>query len=142
MLVHGVNVVCAQHNGKHGGLTVAWATQVATECILICVGKQSATRELILNSGVFGLSVLAQEQADIARAFGKRSSRDVNKFEGVGWHTAETGSPLLDDCAMTLDCRVTAVHDHDDSKLIIGRIVVAEQLRADYEPLVYKEADY
>jgi len=142
MLVHGVYVVCAQHDGKRGGLTVAWATQVATDCILISVGKQSATRDLIINSGVFGLSVLTHEQVDVARSFGKQSSRDVDKFKGVCWHTAETGSPLLDDCAITLDCRVKAVFDHDDAKLIIGRILVAEQLLSDYEPLVYREEDY
>jgi hypothetical protein len=28
MLAHGVNVVCAQHEGELGGLAVAWATQV------------------------------------------------------------------------------------------------------------------
>lgn len=42
MLAHGVNVVCAEHEGKRGGL--AWAIQLATDTILICVGRQSATR--------------------------------------------------------------------------------------------------
>ena len=142
MLAHGVNIVCAQHEGRQGGLAVAWATQVGTDGILICVGEQSATRELILGSRAFGLSVLAREQVDVARAFGRRSSRRVDKFQGVGYHTAETGSPLLDDCALTLDCRVEAVHDREDAKLIVGRIVAAERLREDYEPLIYREEDY
>lgn len=142
MLAHGVNVVCAQHEGKRGGLAVAWATQVATDRILICVGKQSATRELILGSRAFGLSVLAREQVEVARAFGRRSSRRVDKFEGVGYHTAKTGSPLLNDCAATFDCRVEAVHDHGDEKLIVGRIVAAERLQEEYEPLIYREEDY
>ena len=50
MLTHGVYIVCAQFSGRRGGLAVAWAMQVATERILICVGKQSATRELIIGS--------------------------------------------------------------------------------------------
>jgi flavin reductase (DIM6/NTAB) family NADH-FMN oxidoreductase RutF len=142
MLAHGVNVVCAQHGGKRGGLTVAWATQVAKDRILICVGKQSATRELILGSGAFGLSVLARGQVDVAHAFGRRSGRSVDKLEGVGYHVAETGSPLLDDCAATFDCQVEAMHDHGNLKLIIGRIVAAERLRDAYEPLLYREEDY
>lgn len=142
MLAHGVNVVCAQHEGKRGGLAVAWATQLATDTILICVGKQSATRELILGSQAFGLSVLARGQVDVARSFGTRSSRKVDKFEGLGYHTAETASPLLDDCAATFDCKVEAVHDQGNAKLIIGRIVAAERLREDYEPLIYREEDY
>lgn len=142
MLAHGVNVVCAQHEGKRGGLAVAWATQVAKDRVLICVGKQSATRELILGSRAFGLSVLGQEQVDVARAFGRRSSRRVDKFEEVGYHTAETGSPLLDDCAVTLDCRVESVYDEGSQKLIIGRVVSAEGQREEYEPLIYREEDY
>jgi len=142
MLTHGVYIVCAQHEGKQGGLAVAWATQVATDHLLICVGSQSATRELILASKAFGLSVLTREQREPARAFGKQSSRTVNKFAGVGYHTAKTGSPLLNECAAAFDCEVVAVHDAGSEKLIIGKIVAAERLRETYEPLIYREEDY
>jgi flavin reductase (DIM6/NTAB) family NADH-FMN oxidoreductase RutF len=142
MLAHGVTVVCAQHEGRRGGLAVAWATQVATNRLLICVGKQSATRELILASGAFGLSVLTVDQVDIARAFGTSSSRRVDKLDGVGHHTLATGSPILDDGAVGLDCRVETVFDLHDEKLIIGEVVAAERLKDDYEPLVYREEDY
>lgn len=142
MLTHGVNIVCAQHEGKQGGLAVAWATQVAADRFLICVGKQSATRQLILASGAFGLSVLTREQVEVARWFGRRSSRDVDKFASVGYHTAATGSPLLDECAATFDCTVETVFDLHDEKLIIGKIVAAECLQEVYEPLVYHEEDY
>ena len=142
MLTHGVYVVCADHQGRRGGLALAWATQVGTDTILICVGKQSATRKLILDSGAFGLSALAQDQVDVARLFGRHSSPEVNKFENMAYHTAVTGSPLLDDCGLALDCRVQDVHDLDTKKLIVGRIEAAEQLRDVYEPLVYHEEDY
>lgn len=142
MLNHGVNIVCAEHEGKRGGLAVAWATQVAIDQILICVGAQSATRELILASQAFGVSVLAREQLDIARVFGIQSSRSVDKFENVGYHTAETGSPLLDDCATALDCTVEVVHDLGTEKLIIGKVVAAEHPKEEYEPLIYREEDY
>lgn len=142
MLTHGVYVVAAQHGDKRGGLAVAWATQVSTDRILICVGSQSATRELILASQAFGLSVLTREQLDVARVFGTRSSRNVDKFEGIGYHTAESGSPLLDDCAATFDCRVEVVYDLDREKLIVGRIVAAERLQEAYQPLIYHQEDY
>ena len=142
MLAHGVNVVCARHEGRHGGLAVAWATQVGVDRVLICVGSQSATRELILSSGAFGLSVLRNDQRDLARAFGTRSSRDVDKLEEISYHTAQTGSPLLDDCAMALDCLVETVHERGDAKLIVGRIVAAERRSEQYEALIYRQEDY
>jgi flavin reductase (DIM6/NTAB) family NADH-FMN oxidoreductase RutF len=142
MLTHGVYAVCAQHENQVAGLAVAWAMQVGTDQILICIGGQSATREMILASGAFGLSALRHDQVALARAFGRQSSRDVDKFAGLGYHAAETGSPLLDDCGATFDCRVEAIYDHGSQKLIVGRIVAAEMRQEGYEPLIYSEGDY
>ena len=142
MLNHGVNVVTAEHEGKRGGLAVAWATQVATERVLICVGAQSATRELILASNAFAVNVLRRDQLDLARRFGGRHSNEVDKFEGLHIHVAETGAPLLDDCAVSLDCEVQDVYGEGPEKLIIGRVVAAEFHGTDYEPLIYRESDY
>ena len=142
MLTHGVYVVCAQHKGQRRGLAVAWATQVGTDRILICVGKQSATREWILTSQAFGLSVLTREQIDVARTFGRRSSRHTDKYAAIGCHTAVTNSPLLDECAAAFDCKVVDVYDHGSQKLIVGQIVAAERRTEVYEPLIYREEDY
>jgi len=142
MLAHGVNVVCAEHGEKRGGLAIAWATQVGTERVLICVGSQSRTRGIILESGAFGVSVLAADQIETARLFGRTSGKETDKFDGLAWHAGETGSPLLDDCITTLDCRVEEVHDRGEAKLIIGRIVSAERRRETCVPLVYREEDY
>jgi flavin reductase (DIM6/NTAB) family NADH-FMN oxidoreductase RutF len=142
MLTHGVYVVAAEHEGKHGGLAVAWATQVGKDRILICIGQQSYTRELILASKAFGMSALTKEQLPIARTFGSHSSRKVDKFAGISFHAAQTGSPLLDDCAAWWDCRVMATYDLGTQKLIVGQIVAAERLKQEYEPLIYREEDY
>jgi flavin reductase (DIM6/NTAB) family NADH-FMN oxidoreductase RutF len=142
MLAHGVNVVCATHEGRRAGLAVAWATQVGVGHVLICVGAQSATRELIIASQAFGLSVLARDQLEVARAFGRQSSRTVDKLADTAYHTAQTGSPLLDDCVVALDCRVVQIHDWNQEKLIIGQVVAAERHREDAQPLVYCQDDY
>jgi flavin reductase (DIM6/NTAB) family NADH-FMN oxidoreductase RutF len=142
MVASGVNIVTAAHEGKRGGLAVAWATQVAKGHVLICVGKQSATRELILTSKAFGLSALREDQLELSRLFGSKSSRDVDKFAGLATHTLETGSPLLDDCGRRLDCRVEEVYDRGHGKLIVGRVVAAELTEQRFEPLIYREEDY
>jgi flavin reductase (DIM6/NTAB) family NADH-FMN oxidoreductase RutF len=79
---------------------------------------------------------------ELARRFGRRSSPPLDKYEGIGYHTAATGSPLLDECALTLDCRVTDVFDLGTKKLIIGRIEAAQRLRTEFDPLIYREEDY
>ena len=142
MLTHGVNVVAAEHQGRRGGLAVAWASQIGTDHVLICVGRQSFTRELILASGAFGLSVLARDQLEVSKTFGTQSSRKVDKFKGLAFHTGQTRSPLLDDCALTLDCTVEEVYDRGGGKLIVGKVLAAERVRESFEPLIYREEDY
>ncbi len=142
MIAHGVNIITAHHEGRRGGMTAAWVTQVAQDHVLVCMGSQSFTRELVLGSGAFGLNKLAVENLEIARLFGGCSSRDMDKFAGLALHSAVTGSPLLDDCALALDCRVVAVHDFKDEKLIIGKVEAVEYRRQDYHPLIYREEDY
>lgn len=142
MLNHGVNVVCAKKDGRARGLAVAWATQVAMDHVLICVGAQSSTRQFILETRAFGLSVLTHDQLEIARLFGRQSSTEVDKFADVPYHAGETGSPLLDDCVWALDCRVVAVHDHGREKLIVGKVVAGERIRDKFEPLIYRSTDY
>ena len=144
MLTHGVNIVTAAHGSKRGGLAVAWATQTSTDRVLICVGSQSWTRQLILDAKAFGLNVLRKDQKAIAGLFGRKSSKDVDKFEKVRFHTLETGSPLLDDCALALDCIVVDAFDVNSGKhkLILGQVVAAEQIRDEFEPLIYREADF
>ncbi|MBN1670077.1 MAG: flavin reductase [Kiritimatiellae bacterium] len=142
MLTHGVYVVAAQHHGKQGCLALAWATQTAKDHILIGIGQQSATRELILASKAFGLSLLREDQLDLARRLGAGSSRKQNKLRTLAYHTKDTGSPLLDDCAAAFDCRVEAVYPQGTTRLILGRIVVAELPEEAYRPLLYREEDY
>lgn len=142
MLVHGVYIVTASYKGRVGGLAIAWATQVARDQVLICAGNQSASRDLILESGAFGLNILREGQAALAYSFGRSSIRDRDKFNGIAYHTAETGSPLLDDCAVSLDCKVKAVYDHESSKLIVGRVISVLRHDEKYDPLIYRQEDY
>jgi len=141
-LNHGVNIVTAAYKGKYRGLAVAWATQLAADRILICVGSQSSTREYIIASQAFGVCVLRKDQLELARLLGRKSSIEIDKFKGLAVHTAKTGSPLLDDCAHICDCRVDTVFEDGNHKLFVGKIVDAQTIFQNYEPLIYREEDY
>ena len=143
LLAHGVTVVSAQHEGRVGGLAVAWATQVSPKRILICVGKQSTTRELILGSGAFTVNALRTDQLEVARRFGKGHSAQTDKFEGIPWHAGDSGAPVLDDCAAWFECRVVDTFELDDGHLLlIGEIAAGEVREPDAERLIYRQSDY
>ena len=142
MLCHGVYIVGATHEGKASALAVAWATQVATDTVLIVVGKQSYTRDLITDSGAFGLSMLEEGQQELGRHFGRQSGRSVDKLAGIEIETHETGSPILKDCALWLDCKVIHVFGVGSTKVIVGRIVAAGRNKESFTPLIYRGQDY
>ena len=142
MLVHGVYIVTAQHNGRLGGLAVAWGMQVARDAYIICVGRQSATRELILESKAFGVSALRIDQVAVGNWFGRQSIRDVDKFEGIPYYSGTTGVPLLNDCGACYECSVSEVFMHGSQRLIIGKVVGIQVHQPGYIPLIYREEDY
>ncbi len=142
MLCHGVYIVGARHEDKASALAVAWATQVATDKVLIAVGAQSYTRELILKSGAFGLSMLEEGQQELGRHFGTQSGRNVDKLATVETETHKTGSPILKNCALWLDCEVSDVFDLGSTKLIVGKVVAAGRNKATFTPLIYREREY
>jgi flavin reductase (DIM6/NTAB) family NADH-FMN oxidoreductase RutF len=142
LLTQGVYVMAASHGGRIGGLTVAWATQVTASRVMVSVGKQSSTRQLVLASGAFGLSALRPNQIELARHFGKTSKTIRDKFEGVAWHPGQTGSPLLDDCAAALDCRVEKTLELDDGHILIVAQVVDAKVSEGALRLIYNEDEY
>lgn len=142
MLIQGVYIVTTQHQDKLGGLAVAWGVQVAKDSFLICVGQQSATRELILESRQFGLNVLRSDQVSMGNWFGRQSIRKVDKFEGIPYHFGDHGMPLLDDCGAAYECEVADIFDRGTQKLIIGKVVFIETMVDGFQPLIYREEDY
>jgi flavin reductase (DIM6/NTAB) family NADH-FMN oxidoreductase RutF len=142
MLSHGVYIITAQAGERMAGLAVAWGMQVAKDAFIICVGNQSATRPLILESGSFGLNVLRSDQVAVGNWFGRQSSSKVDKFEGIKYHIADSGSPILEDCGASYDCKVVEVFELGTQKLIVGKVQQIEKHVQHFTPLIYREEDY
>jgi flavin reductase (DIM6/NTAB) family NADH-FMN oxidoreductase RutF len=124
-LLHGVYVLTSRDSERANGMTAAWASQVSFSPLLIAVSvaPERFTHEVIERSGYFALNALHQGQIELARAFGFRSGRKVNKLEGVAHHPAANGSPVLDEAASYVECRVVDRVAAGDHTLFIGEAV-------------------
>lgn len=91
----------------------------------------------IAQSGAFCINILSSNQESLGRAFAISGGE---KFAGVGWSAAPTGSPRIHDVLAWMDCRVADVHDGGDHDLVVGRIVEMEA--GSGEPLVFYRAGY
>src|SRR3954468_4865178 len=62
---------------------------------VVCVTKHDYTHDVTLESRVFALHALREDQIELATRFAYQSSRDVNKFEGLDYKIGHTGCPVL-----------------------------------------------
>lgn len=106
-----------------------WTTQCSHEPprMLTAFPKEYEGTDIMLRSGVFGLSMVAADQEELHDHFfsGKQSIRDIGEDKIF---TAETGSPLLKEAVAYFDCRVVQTIDNGDFVLAIGDIVKGEAL--------------
>ena len=83
-LSYGLFVVTANQGGKDNGCITNTAIQVASEpnTISLSINKANLTHDMILETGVFTVSVLSTAaDFSIYKRFGFQSGRDVDKFE-------------------------------------------------------------
>jgi flavin reductase (DIM6/NTAB) family NADH-FMN oxidoreductase RutF len=94
--------------------------------VLVNLGKQHHTAELVQASGAFALHLLPEEQIELVWRFGLASGRQLDKFAGLTVKETPTGSPLLGDAIGWLDCRVEASLDCGDRTLYVAEVLQGE----------------
>ena len=96
-LVHGVYVVTTRCGDRVNGMIASWVSQVSLSPLLLMVSIAPArySHDLIKESRVFAINVLTSDQVDLGKRFGFQSGRRVDKFAGLDYLTAKTGSPIL-----------------------------------------------
>lgn len=105
------------------GFTIGSFTSVSLDPPLVGFLPQvgSATMDAIQASGSFCVNVLSEAQADLCWKFAK-SAYDTTRFEGVAWHAAPSGSPVLDRAVAWIDCSIEEVYTMGDHLFVLGRV--------------------
>jgi flavin reductase (DIM6/NTAB) family NADH-FMN oxidoreductase RutF len=146
-LSYGVYVVAARcgegESTRVNAMTARFLSQISTRPprIALTLSKTRLTHDLLLESGAFAVSILAEGQELLGGHFGLRSGREVNKLAQVEYFDGErTGAPILNECSAWFECRVEAVHDMGACSLIVAEVLSGGTRQS--EPLVYRESDY
>ena len=139
LFASGVTVVTTIHEGQLRGVTVSAFSSLSLNppLVLICLANESESKDWIAESGVFAVNTLSDEQEFLSERFAARAPIVNVRFEGVPYHTASTGSPILADSLAWYDCRVEALHDGGDHTIFIGRVEAAGFGAESKPPLVY-----
>ncbi|CAN5879693.1 hypothetical protein BH23ACT11_BH23ACT11_08570 [soil metagenome] len=142
-LTHGVYVLATRRGQETSTMTAAWVSQASERppCVAVAVREDRYTHDLILESATFALSVLRDDQVDVATHFSDTSTEYNDKLRGVPYGLTPGGSPHLLDCMAFIDCMVLETVRAGDYTLVIAEITAGETLGEGY-PLLYDPTEY
>lgn len=139
----GVAVVTSRFENQQHGMTVNSFTSVSLDPALVSVtlAVNTRTQNLVERSGVFGVTILGEGQADLSDRFAGRMPADEDRFAGVETFELVSGVPLLQGGLVSLDCRVVHRYQADHSVLYVAE-VIAVRHTSEAGPLVYHNRLY
>lgn len=143
-LTHGVYILSTRRGRQLSAMAAAWVMQVSEYPpeIAVAVKDNRYTHDAILESETFALSVLREDQINVATHFAAGSSEFDEKFIGVPHQRTPSGSPVMLDCLAYFDCRLRNTTRVGDYTLFIGEVTAAETLDEYGHPLLYDGDEY
>jgi len=140
----GVTVITTQGAEHPYGMTANAFSSVSLDppLVLVCVISGTEGSKWIQENGVFAVNVLGEDQEPISRYFASRDRpRGWEAFREISHSRMASGSPILDDTACYLDCRLHASHEAGDHIIFIGE-VMALGVNLDVKPLLFHRGKY
>jgi flavin reductase (DIM6/NTAB) family NADH-FMN oxidoreductase RutF len=137
----GVSVVTGLGpDGYPAGLAVGTFTSVSLDPLLVgfLPARSSRSWPKIRATGSFCINVLGEHQLHVCQAFAISGG---DKFEGLEWHPAGSGCPVLDGAVTWIDCKVEAVHPAGDHDFVIGRVLDFDG-KSEHSPLLFLRGGY
>jgi len=137
----GVVIITGAAGDGPVGLAIGSFSSVSLDPPLVgfLPDKGSTSWPRIHATGHFCVNVLAADQLDVCKAF---ASKGGDKYDSIKWHTATTGSPVIDGVVAWMDCSLERVDEAGDHWLVLGRIEEMGIERDDVGPLLFFRGAY
>jgi len=138
----GVTVVTAQTESLGlKGMTATSFSSVSMDPpqILVCINKTADTGDAVLEGKSFAVNILKAEQQEISNQFAGGASQE-ERFANVEWHKGETGSPVIDDALVSIECTVVDQVLAGTHWVVIGEVQNVECRSG--QPLMYFNSGY
>ena len=119
----GVSIVTTiDSDGVPFGLTMNSVASLSLDppLYIVNVDNGSDTLAPMLSSRAFCINVLTDDQQELSNRFAKKGD---NKFQGVTYVAGATDAPRLEGTLVSIDCRVSVVHEGGDHKIVIGEVI-------------------
>lgn len=137
--ITGVTIVTGHHEGEIHGMTANSFNSIALSppTVLVALRQHTRTQHLVKQGGVFAVSILNNEQIELAKRFAGQVDFDIPRFEGVETFVMSTGAPLIKNAMAFLDCQVVNTFDVGETTVFIGKVLEAKKPLGEQKPLLY-----
>lgn len=142
MLSSAVNVVTTTGvAGRHGFTASAVCSVTDTPpTLLVCMNTQSRSYDYFVANKVLAVNVLAGHHEALSNAFASQLDAEA-RFRHANWHTAVTGSPILENALVSFDCEIAQIQAVGTHGIFICPIVAIRH-NAEQAGLVYFNRTY
>jgi flavin reductase (DIM6/NTAB) family NADH-FMN oxidoreductase RutF len=142
-LTHGVYVLGTRRGRQSNAMTASWVMQTSERppCVAVAVRGDRYSHDIVLESETFALSILRDDQVDVATHFADTSGEYHDKLQGIPYGLTPGGSPFLLDCLAYLDCKVIDRARAGDHTVVVGEVTASDTLDESY-PLIYDPSEY
>jgi flavin reductase (DIM6/NTAB) family NADH-FMN oxidoreductase RutF len=141
----GITVVTTVADGVDHAMTANSFTSVSLDppLVLVCVERVTRFHDAVRTSGVWAVSVLADDDAETSTWFASRGRPLEHQLDRVPHvRGVRSGAALLSRALATVECRTEAVYDGGDHSIVTGRVVGVSTPHPDGRPLVYYTGRY
>jgi flavin reductase (DIM6/NTAB) family NADH-FMN oxidoreductase RutF len=120
--VHSVTTVA---NGRQNANIVTWLMQTAMggSVLAVALYQVDYTIELVRESGILNVNLLATDQTGLIRKLGQQSGRSRDKFKNLPHALDERGCPYLTEAIGYAQCRVMHTTPAGDHELFICEVI-------------------
>lgn len=143
LAANGVSIVTTDGNSGKAGLTVSSMCSVCAEpsLILACVNADNEFCEKAVANKHFAVNILTTNHTEVSSVFaGLGQNPDADRFASGHWQTLKTGSPILSDALVSLDCQFVSAATHGTHRIFIGEVLAV--LSNESAPLIYTNRQY
>ena len=140
----GVTVVTTVLEGVDHAMTASAFTSVSLDppLVLVCSHKASRFHDAVLDSAIWGVSILAEEGTAASAWFAHKGRPLETQFEGIPHHRGTSGVVLLEQSLAWLECTTTTVVDGGDHTILVGSVTGAGVRDDIDDPLLYYRSHY
>ena len=143
-LATGVTIVSSRLGGIDHAMTANAVASVSLEplLLLVCVEREARFHDAIVESGVWGVSILPSTGRATADWLATRGRPLHGQLDRVPTHRGVTGVALLDESLATLECESTDTYAGGDHTIVLGRVISVEISDRPGDALLYYRGRY